>query len=411
MTTPAPQPGPRTVPAEGTAGQVARERWRRSRWAVLVGVVVLLAAAVAALSVPRGGDRARLGPDNPEPDGSRAVVQVLRRQGVDVRQERTSRTATDATGPSSSLVVTGTRLLGPTQLERLAADDVAALILVEPDEFTLSRLAPRLRTAGMADPVDRNPECTDRAAVAAGRTRAGGSLYSTTGPGAVAGDAVVCYPVDARDGSYVVIRRGGRTITVIGQSDGLTNRYAGEDGNAALALRTLGAQPELVWYTPDPLELAAGQEAQSLSDLLPDWVLWVVVQLVLAVLVAMAWRARRLGRLVPEPLPVIVRAAETQEGRARLYRQASARGRAAATLRTTTLRRLANRLAAPAGTTPERLVALAAAATGRDEHALHRLLLGRAPENDGALVSLADELDAVEQDLSHPHSDQGAAPT
>ena len=109
---------------------------------------------------------------------------------------------------------------------------------------------------------------------------------------------------------------------------------------------------------------------------------WVIAQLAVVVLVTILWRARRFGRLVPEPLPVVVRAAETQEGRARLYRQASARGRAAATLRTTTLRRLAARLAAPAGTTPDQLVTLVAQATGRDPNAeanLHALLLGPRP--------------------------------
>ena len=41
------------------------------------------------------------------------------------------------------------------------------------------------------------------------------------------------------------------------------------------------------------------------------------------------WRARRLGPVVAEPLPVVVRAAETVEGRARLYRRGGARGQAA----------------------------------------------------------------------------------
>jgi hypothetical protein len=193
-------------------------------------------------------------------------------------------------------------------------------------------------------------------------------------------------------------------VTVIGQSDLLTNEYFGSDGNAALALWSLGEQPSMIWYTPDPLEpMSVGPERRTVGDLLPDWVFWVVFQLAVVIAVTILWRARRLGRLVPEPLPVIVRAAETQEGRARLYRQASARGRAAATLRTATLRRLAARLAAPAGTTPDQLVTLVAEVTRRGpsgEPALHALLLGPAPESDAALIRLADDLDAVERELS-----------
>ena len=137
----------------------------------------------------------------------------------------------------------------------------------------------------------------------------------------------------------------GRRVTVIGRSAVLTNEELARQGNAALALRSLGVQRSLVWYLPDPLD--AGTGGPTLAELRPRWVAWLTWQLVLAAVLAMLWRARRLGRLVPEPLPVVVRAAETEEGRARLYRASRARGRAAATLRTATLRRLARRLAPP----------------------------------------------------------------
>ena len=52
-----------------------------------------------------------------------------------------------------------------------------------------------------------------------------------------------------------------------------------------------------------------------------------------AVLLLALWRARRLGPVVTEPLPVVVRAAETVEGRARLYRRGGARDTAAEALR------------------------------------------------------------------------------
>jgi hypothetical protein len=319
-----------------------------------------------------------------------------------------STTAVSATNRTSTLVVTRTTLLGPEQLDRLAADDASDLVLVEPDEFTLSRLAPQVRTAGRRSAVTRSPGCSVPAAEAAGTVRSGGSLYSlpAAAPVSSSSEAGVCYlePDISGVGSFVTVKTAGRTVTVIGQSDILTNEHFDADGNAALGLWALGEQPSLVWYSPDPLEPAgSGQQHPSLTELLPDWVLWVLLQLLVTVVVVILWRARRLGRLVPEPLPVVVRAAETQEGRARLYRQASARGRAAATLRTTTLRRLADRLAAPAGTSPNQLVTLVARATGRDqagEAALQHLLLGPAPQSDGALIRLADDLDTVERELS-----------
>ena len=48
-----------------------------------------------------------------------------------------------------------------------------------------------------------------------------------------------------------------------------------------------------------------------------------------AVLVLALVRGRRLGALVPADLPVVVRAVETTQSRAALYRRSADRGRAA----------------------------------------------------------------------------------
>jgi hypothetical protein len=390
--------------ATPTAGQVARGRWQTWRWVLLVAIVVALAALVTVIFGPQGAS-ARLSPTNPAPDGSRALVQVLRRHGVLVQERRDSRRVVASTTARSTLVVTSPELLAPEQLDRLAADDVTNLVLIEPDELALSKLAPGLHTAGQSDRRVTDPECDVPAARTAGAARSGGFDYTSEIPG------TVCYPSSVSSGpaagAYAVEQDANRKIIVFGQSDVLTNEYLGRDGNAALALTTLGEQPRLIWYTPNPLEPTGVGQRPTLTELLPDWVAWVVIQLIAVLVVVMIWRSRRLGRLVSEPLPVLVRAAETQEGRARLYRQARARGRAAATLRTTTLRRLAGRLTAPSGTTPEQLVTLVAAAAGRDEAALRALLLGPAPTSDAALVALADDLDAVEHDLTRTIDPKG----
>jgi hypothetical protein len=403
------------VSSSTTFGRDLRARWLSWRWVLAVALVVALAALITALSRPSGSDSARLGPNNPAPRGSRALVQLLAQQGVDIQVRRDSRQVVASTDARSTLLVTNTELLAPDQLDRLAGDDAPDLILVEPDDLTLSKLAPDVHASGQVGAGLREPGCSAPAALAAGTARAGGFVYSLANEPAVGvAGAALCYRVAGNPGraSYLVEWQSGRKVIVIGQSDLLTNEYLGQDGNAALALTTLGEQPRLVWYTPDPLEPIdgagsdpgapgeGGPQRATLTELLPDWVPWAIVQLGVVVLVAMLWRARRLGRLVPEPLPVVVRAAETQEGRARLYRQASARGRVAGTLRTTALRGLAGRLAAPSGTTPEQLVTLVAQATGRDEPTLYALLLGPAPDSDRALISLADDLDAVQHDLS-----------
>lgn len=416
--------GPRTRSEPGPAadgsgdstrppGRAVRELLARRRWLLGVAAVVVVALALIALTVPTSDDDRRLSPANPEPDGSRALARVLAQQGVEVVHANRSQAATKATTTTSTLVVTDTSLLSAQQLNRLAADDAARLVLVEPDEAALSVLAPQLRTAGYSNRTGaREPGCSVTAATTAGDVRGGGYLYARSG--SLTGSSVaVCYPqsdsdetsdvdTDTDRGTYLVTVSGNRQVIVIGQSDLLTNQYLTGEGNAALALNTLGALPNLVWYTPDPLEPVAAGQRQVLSDLVPAWLPWSLAQLVLVVLVVMAWRARRFGRLVGEPLPVVVRAAETEEGRARLYRQFRARGRAAATLRTGALRRLATRLAVPPATTPEQLVGLVAAATGREPAAVARTLLGPPPRSDGELVELADRLDELERAAGLP---------
>ncbi|MCZ9344899.1 DUF4350 domain-containing protein, partial [Streptomyces sp. TRM76130] len=86
------------------------------------------------------------------------------------------------------------------------------------------------------------------------------------------------------------------------------------------------SRPHLVWYLPSLSDTTAPDDGErGLFDLLPAGWLWGALQLFLAAAVAALWRARRLGPLVPEELPVAVRASETVEGRARLYRKVNAR--------------------------------------------------------------------------------------
>jgi hypothetical protein len=103
---------------------------------------------------------------------------------------------------------------------------------------------------------------------------------------------------------------------------------------------------------------------------------------------------------VPEPLPVVVRSAETAVGRASLYRRAGARDRAGAVLRAASLRRLAGRVGLPASATGPEVAERAAAASGRPAPQVGDLLLGPPPPDDAALTALADELDTLEDEVN-----------
>ena len=312
--------------------------------------------------------------------------------------------AVAAAGPGTTLVVVQPDLLPPDLVTDLAGTG-ASLVLVEPDATSLAASGAALVPAGLADDELADPGCDDPAAAAAGRTLAGGHLYRSD-----EGSTEVCFAPDDADaaddtdtdtdiGSYAVWAGDGRRVTVIGQSLVLTNERLADQGNAALAVRALGAEQRLVWLMANPLEAATG-DAEDPTALLPRWVGWVALQLVVVSLLAIVWRARRLGRLVSEPLPVVVRAAETALGRASLYRRAGARERAGAVLRAAALRRIATRVGLPASATGPEVAERAAAAAGRPGPDTHDLLLGHPPRDDHALTTLADELDTLEKDVS-----------
>ena len=94
-----------------------------------------------------------------------------------------------------------------------------------------------------------------------------------------------------------------------------------------------------------------------------------------------------------------VRAAETTEGRARLYRRRRARGRAADHLRAASLSRLVGPLGLPATGTREAVVARVAARSGWSPTDVAALLYGAAPQDDAALVRLAAALDGLERQV------------
>jgi hypothetical protein len=372
----------------------SREIWHAVRGPGLVALGVLLAAvAVAALG---GGSQAGLlDPRAVDPSGSRAVAEVLRDQGVQVQLVRTNRGLRDIALPSDTVLVAFPDLLRPEQAA--AVRDIGADLVV------IGSQAPEQFAAGVELPQEsaleaRQPVCALAAAERAGIADTGGLSY-VMGPD-VGDDAVGCY---ARDGlpSLVQVRTAGGTVTLLGSPLALTNDRFDELGNAALTLGLLGQNDRLLWYLPSLGDVSAGEQ-RTFYELVPDGFWWGLTQAVFAVLVLMFWRARRLGPVVPEPLPVVVRAAETVEGRARLYRRAGARDKAAAALRAGALRRLIPLMGLPRSAEPPAVVDGVAARTRRTAPDLAALLYGAAPADDAALVRLAGELDALEREIRRP---------
>ncbi|MBO0925319.1 DUF4350 domain-containing protein [Cellulomonas sp. zg-ZUI199] len=396
MTAPAWAPAGEVV-GDGTTGRSrAAHRWRAARpWLV---VLALLVVGVLVLALPAPPESSAPGsPDNPGPAGARAVAQVLQRQGVTIESVTTAADAVAAATGDSTVVVIGDGLLGADQLDALVAleDD---LVLVDAG-WALSTLAPDIEASSSAGAASsRAAECTDPDAVAAGSVVAGGGYHDGTGR------ATVCFPATDGSGAYLTFEQDGRRVSALSDLRLLSNDVVDEEGNAALVLRVLGRHDHLVWYVPslnDVGPVAQDTDDPGLADLVP-WVGPVTWWLVLVLLVTMVWRARRLGPVVTEPLPVVVRSAEATRGRGRLYRRARAHGHAAAALRAGTAARVAHRLGLPRSADAAAVVDAVARATGRPARDIETLVYGPPPTGDAGLLRLADDLHHLESEVHRP---------
>lgn len=367
----------------GTAtGPTLRTAVRSGRGPVLVAVTVAVVVALVALLVgARPGGR--LDPRSYTPGGSHALAALLERAGTPVQVVGDVDQARSVEG--ATVVVPFPQALTGDELSALAG---LPLLVVGADQDSLDALGLDVQAGGAPRPGTVSPGCDLGVAVRAGSVRLGGTSYSATrGSG--------CYP--AGDGPTLL--RTGRT-TLLGSGDLLTNEHLDEDGNAALALGLLQPATRVLWLLPRGDRAVASGQQRSLHQLLPDWFDVALLQAGVALVLLALWRARRLGRVVVEPLPVVVRAAEAVEGRGRLYRAAKARDRAAESLRAASRDAAARRLGLGATGASAALVEAAADRTGRSAADVEALLYGPVPVDDASLVRLADALSRFDQEVA-----------
>ncbi|AWG00819.1 DUF4350 domain-containing protein [Clavibacter michiganensis] len=397
MSAPAPAAADLATPETRTPRQALQ---RAGTWIALAALAVLVAVASLAVSgAARQGDA--LAPDNPAPGGTQALARVLQAEGVEVTLATTLEEARAAVGDGDD----ATLVLGATS-DRLDDERLAEVgrlstrtVLLAPDFRTLQAIAPDVAAGGAAESADRalDAACALPAATAAGSVPDDAPVFRYLGDDRAA--AVACFPDDTGDASALLqvpatLAPGG-TVTVLGADPILTNDRIAEQGSAALALGVLGERPRLVWYTPSPDD-AAGDAPPTLGELTPGWVTPAILLTGAAALAAAVWRGRRFGPLVVERLPVVVRADETAEGRARLYQRADARGHALDALRVGTVDRIASTLALGRLASVDDVVAASAAALHEDPAGIRALLLDDRPRTDRDLVDLAGRLAALE---------------
>jgi len=430
------------IPAAATpTAPQQRARPRDRRWLRLVipfAVVVALVTGTAighAMQEPDVTDPAFLNPASTAAIGGARLAGLLSARGVAVqRVDRSSDALVAAYQGDATLFIPAPGLMHAYYLRMLKLLPASTrVVLVQPSDLTLGQgLIPvrggrsRWATATVA------PGCPLPEAARAGDAGVYHLSYGT-----VVDETARCY-----DGALVGTRYAAAEVLLVGANEPFRNDRIAEHGNAALAGGLLAAHRRVVWLdlhrsepaprvideSPDPGQVGAPpslgtggspdpdfpisgtQGGGGAGDrnrggsagepptppywkLLPPWAWAALAMLGLGALAFAVARARRLGPPVSEPLPVAVRAAETVEGRGRLYRRAKARRPALLTLRTSTLNRLRPALDIASDAPREAVVEAVAARTGWPPGHVDTILYGAEPAGDADLVRLAAELD------------------
>lgn len=376
---------PRDNPAATDDRVLGRWVWQcvRSSWPVLV--VVLALVATAALTARSPDRRLPLDPGSTEPGGTRALLAVLTELGRQVQV-----VDPDGLGDGDVILLLRDQLTERQRRDlRARVADGARVIVTDPSspltpEATgsvspVGRIAPGACAIGALDGVDE---------IAAG----GGARYE------VPEGSVGCFT--AAEASWLVVTPAGRgEIVAIGGPGFLTNGGLGRADNAVLATQLVTpAGSETVTVTRPVLAGAAEGGDESLATLVPSWVRVLLLQLVVAFIVLVMWRARRLGQPLVDAAPVRLAASELTTAVGAMAARNRLRADTTRRIAADTRRRVARRLGLPADADTDEVASAVAARTGRSAGAAADTLTPRPPADDRAMLEAVGNLTVLEQD-------------
>lgn len=363
-----------------------RQAWRSLRfWLALLAIAAIIVLIMSALSGQRAGLRTPLDPVSAAPEGSLALVNVLRDHGVNVVIAGSAAEVRAEAGPNATLMISDPyEFTEPVGGVPAVSQDFGRTVIVSPSFSQLQDLGGDASNAGF----------TDDATVVRGSCSVTGDVSGITVGGLLwPGSGTGCFG-DEDSGYGLVVAPNGTIF--LGDGVPLQNGFIASSDNAAAAIHLLGSTPTLVWYLPEIEAAAADGDATLLARSTPSWVVPGTTLALVTVLAAMFWRGRRFGALVSERLPVTVPSDETMRGRGRLYQRIGAYDQALDALRVGTRDRLARMLGLPASSGAEAVALDVAARLGRDPEPLRAALATGAVGGERDLLHYAGVLEEAE---------------
>ncbi|HWI30460.1 MAG TPA: DUF4350 domain-containing protein, partial [Microbacterium sp.] len=142
-----------------TVTEVASGRRSLLVWGIIVLVLVAAGIIGSVLSsVGRWTERDAFDPEGAGPRGTRALVTILREQGIDVVIARDRATAAAAVGPATTLVTPDAPVLSDDAMSELLDSD-GDVVVIDPRSRTARMLFEGSDPAGVAPDEPASPEC------------------------------------------------------------------------------------------------------------------------------------------------------------------------------------------------------------------------------------------------------------
>ena len=369
------------------------QRWKAIRPLVMV-FFFSLSVMIATALIPRNeADYSSLSPSNPGNSGSQALADAMRHHGVKVIHIHSIQELVARSTPETPAVITDPEDLTTTTAQKL--DDQlqrAVYLLQRPStDFEPLHITTNYEKKSY-NPDTLTAQCELKSARAAKQIEnPNGQLINTTESG-----WTKCFP---SNGAYAYLEKseGNYFRAVFADSEIATNGNIDQEGNASMLINAMAQKPVILWYNANYSDSLDEPDTASLT---PSWFLPMVMMLGAGITVIGISRGQRMGRLVPEDLPSYVPSSETTRGRGRLMATQNEHGHAARLLRVEAATNIARHLGIDPQATRETLEHALEARGLLNSH-VTALLWGPPPTSNAELVTLAEQLTALTQEIDY----------
>lgn len=383
----------------------------KAHWKPLAAVLAILTVFAAYITIKgTDGDNRNLAPTSTEQSGAAGFVHLLKSRNYNVkivRHDRTMRSAIRNATPDTTVIVSPDIGIYRNFAQDLDQTRASRIILLEPSQQILDKVGIQAQalTVQEALAASNSPNCS--AEMLSPVNELDSKFRSKTYESDEADH--VCFPAipiidNVNRGGLLTFTQQQKQTILLGNAYALTNRHLASKDSAALGLALVGNNKNVIWADPRAADLKGQQgtsgEGGRRGGIPPQlsWLNLLAWWSVFLAIVAAFWRGRRLGRIVVEYLPVMVRASETAKGLGRSYSVSASHERSLELLQSAAALRIAKKLGVPSYTPRSELISVVASALGRSSEDIESVLTRKAHTAQD-LISGTANLDSLERQV------------